>query len=65
MTTYTYKGYNINQIGLSHYIYRPNNPAPSLESKRLNTHCNRIEGSKTAAMRWINNEIAQHWENVF
>jgi len=53
MTTTKYKGYTIKNVGISQYIYRPNNPIVDRFSVS-----DGYAQSLAAAKRWINADIA-------
>lgn len=50
MTTQTYKGYTIETIGISRYIYRPDNASTCSDG---------YAQSLAEAKRWINNDLGK------
>jgi hypothetical protein len=57
MTTTTYKGYTIRNVGTSWYIYRPGRvPVPPSDGH---------EQSLAAAKRWINTDLAKQNESAY
>lgn len=55
MTTTTYKGYTILQVGLSRYIYRPGEEVPGYRERGAGAAG--CEGTQRETREWVNADL--------
>lgn len=65
MTTTTYKGYTIVNVGISQYIYRPGRITRKDIGKLPAGLSDGYEQSLTAAKRWVNKDLVKQNESAY